>query len=180
MKEQPSFETYYKVFSFVSGFFLLGGGILMQMFVFGNWTFYIIGNVIFLIGFFWWFDTLGSENKIREAVEIAVKKEVNQNLKDGHVHFSKEEWEDFKIKGGNYPWARVDVLLNLDDTDLEENTPTDFPWGDLRSAEEAAEYWSKDFRVKNKMIIEFQDEIKVLKMELDELRHNDEDEEEKD
>jgi len=174
MEEHPSFKTYYNMFGFVSGFFLLGGGILMWTFVFGNWTFYIIGNVVFLIGFFWWLDTIGSENKIREAVEIAVKKEVNQNLKDGHVHFSKEEWEDFKIKDNDYPWAGVDVLLNLDREDLDEQDPH------LSFSLKEVKTLRKQLYVAEMVKSKYYDEIKVLKMELDELRHNDEDEEEKD
>jgi len=53
-KEKISFRDYYETFGFVSAYFLLGGGALMAMTVFGNWTFFIIGAIIFLIGAIWW------------------------------------------------------------------------------------------------------------------------------
>ena len=60
-KEKMDFHDYYEAFGFVSAFFLLGGGAFMWMSVYGNWTVFIIGAIIFLIGAIWWVTTVGKQ-----------------------------------------------------------------------------------------------------------------------
>jgi len=54
VNEKMSFRDYYETFDFVSAILLLLGGALMSMSVFGNWTVFIIGAIIFFIGAIWW------------------------------------------------------------------------------------------------------------------------------